>query len=450
MNTSIATAARIGRKTLLAMGIAALATSAVAQTVPDDTLPAASLDLPANLQIFGKADPNVRKPTAIVNDVVITGTDVDQRMALVIAINDIKIDGEERDRLRLQILRTLIDETLEIQEAKANKVEVSKDEIDQSFNRVAKNFKRTPEQMRAWLRQIGSSEGTIKRQIEGELAWSRLLRNRVSIEISDTQIEDILKRMEQSKGTDEYRLFEIYLNAPADRASEVVTGEQRMIQQLREGTPFEYLARTYSEASTRATGGDLGWIRLDMLPDQLAGVARSMNVGEVAGPIEVPGGYSILYLADKHQVLTADPRDAVLSLKQIGIKFPDGTTQAQAETMVGRFAEAAKTIQGCGDAGNFATKFGAEVVNNDSIKVRDLPAPLQNMILPLQIGQTTQPFGSMEDGVRVLVICGRDDPKEVHGPSADDIRIRLEDERTNLRAQRMLRDLRRDALVEYR
>ena len=48
------------------------------------------------------------------------------------------------------------------------------------------------------------------------------------------------------------------------------------------------------------------------------------------GPIEVPGGVSIMLMVDRRQVLTADPRDALLSLKQISLDFPAGTTEAQA------------------------------------------------------------------------------------------------------------------------
>ena len=72
------------------MGWAALAafgSGAVAQTVQDSQVPETNLNIPTNLQIFGKLDPNVRKPTAIVNDTVITGTDVDQRLALTIFNN---------------------------------------------------------------------------------------------------------------------------------------------------------------------------------------------------------------------------------------------------------------------------------------------------------------------------------------------------------------------------
>lgn len=452
VNIAVATAAAFGRKAALALGIAALTTTAVAQTVPDQdgSTPPAGLDLPANLQIFGKADPNIRKPTAIVNNAVITGTDVDQRVALLIALNDIKIGEEERQRLRIQVLRQLIDETLQIQEAQANKIDVGQDEIDDSFGRVSRNFKRNAAEMRSWLRSVGSSERSMKRQIQGELAWNRLLRRRVQIEVSDAEIAAILKRLEDAKGTEEFHVFEIYNSTTPENAGQVFAQQRELIERMKRGESFQDLARVNSEASTKAKGGDLGFLRLQMLPEQLGAAAQGMEVGQVAGPIELPGGFSILYLADKRQILGADPRDAKLSLKQLAIQFPAGTTQAQAQSKAAEFATATQAIRGCGDVENVAGKIGAEVVGNDGMTVRQLPPQLQNMILALQVGQSTPPFGSIEDGVRVLVLCGRDDVAAGVLPSPDRIREIEEERRTNLRAQRMLRDLRRDALVEYR
>ncbi|MCX7865162.1 MAG: peptidylprolyl isomerase, partial [Novosphingobium sp.] len=79
----------------------------------------------------------------------------------------------------------------------------------------------------------------------------------------------------------------------------------------------------------------------------------------------------------------------------------------------------------------------------------DLPAPLQPIVLGLSLGETSPPFGSLDDGVRVLMLCGRDDPKMDDGPSFDDLMAQMEDERINKRAQMYLRDLRRDAVIEY-
>ena len=448
------TGARILRAGAMMM-LAAGAAAAVAQTVSDEgQVPStAGLDVPANLQIFGKVDPNIRKPTALVNNTVITGTDVDQRLALIVAANGIQVKGEEADRLRLQVLRSLIDETLQIQEAAAKEITVTPQEIDQSFARVAKNFEnRDAEQMRAYLRQIGSSERSLRRQIEGELAWNRLLRRRVEpfVNVGEEEVQAIIDRLQAAKGSEEFHVKEIYLSAPSDRADQVYAGGRRMIEQMQKGAPFEYFASNFSEASTRAVGGDLAWVRPEQLPDPLARAVREMSIGQIAGPIEVPGGYSILFLADKRQVLTADPRDAKLSLRQISIKFPANTTQAQATERAAQFAKSAEAIQGCGGVAAVAQQLNAEVVDNDQVRVRDLPPQLQDVMLKLQVGQATPPFGSAQDGVRVLVLCGRDDAAAGNLPRPDQIQARLEQERVNLRAQRMLRDLRRDAVVEYR
>jgi peptidyl-prolyl cis-trans isomerase SurA len=464
VNIGVTKAIRAGRSSVLALAISSLASAAMAQTAPNTPAPspasqeeqeaalAAQLDLPRDLKLFGKADPNIRKPTAIVNDTVLTGTDVDQRLNLIIALNKLNLKPEERDQYRMMILRQLIDETLQIQAAKANDITVDPKEIDQSFASIARRLQRTPEQMRAFLRQAGASERTMRKQIEGEVAWSRTLRRKVDINVSEEEAKAILDRLKAAQGSEEYHVYEIYINATEDRKQEVYASMQRIIQQMKEGAPFDYLARTYSESSTKGQGGDLGWVRLapGILPDEMAKAVEEMQPGQVAGPIPLTTGFSVVYLADKRKVGMADPRGAKLSLRQITITFPKGTNEAQATARAGQFAQATQAIKGCGDASNVAAAQNAEVVEKDGVVIGDLPPALQQIILPLQVGQVTQPFGTIEDGVRVLVVCGRDDPPSPGLPSIEQIQDGEADKRTNLRAQRMLRDLRRDALIEYR
>lgn len=439
--------------------IAALAIGAVtsAQTVPDNgAVPQVGLDIPTNVQIFGKVDPNVRKPTAIVNGVVITGTDVDQRAALIIAANQLtNLTPDDMNQLKLQVLRALMDETLEIQHAKSNEITVTPDEINQSVVRVAANFGKSPAEFSAFLRSVGSSDRSLRRQIEGELAWRRYLQRRVEplINVGDEEVQAILDRMKAAKGSEEFHLKEIYLSAGPDRAQQVFAQERQMITDIQAGTkPFEYYAQ-FSEATTRRTGGDLDWLnasQLSQLPESLANQARIMKPGEIAGPIEVPGGFSILYLVDKRRVLEADPRDSTLTLKQLSVKFAAGLTEADAKARLQAFATATQAIHGCGDVSKVAAAMGAEVVDNAQVHVRDLPVPLQKIMLELQVGQSTPPFGSVQEGIRSLVLCGRDDAREAALPTADQIQGQQEQQRVNRRAEQLLRDLRRDAIIEYR
>lgn len=452
MTISLLKSGRIGRTIALVAGVA-VASAAIAQTVPDSAVPDTGLNIPSNLQLFGKRDPNVRKPTAIVNDAVLTGTDVDQRLALVLAANNANITDAERQALRQRVLGILIDETLQIQEAKAHDITVTTQEIDQSFNRVAKNFQKSVPEMRAYLRQVGSSDRSLRRQIEAELAWNRYLRRRVEplVNIGDEEVSAIIKRLEESKGTVEYHVKEIYLAASPEREQQIYAETKELIEEIQQGKrSFEQVAQARSDASTRAVGGDLAWIRAEQLPESLAQAATSMQVSQIAGPIAAPGGFSILYLVDKRQVLTADPRDAVLSLRQVSMPFPKGISQTDASARVAEFAKSLETIHGCGDVTKAAAAMGAEVVDNDAVRVRDLPPQLQEMMTQLQVGEATPPFGSPTDGVRSLVLCGRDAPQTGQAPGMEQVRRQMEEQAVNLRAEHKLRDLRRDAVIEYR
>ena len=439
-----------------ATGLTAIALAAgigSAQTVQDQSVPETSLDLPANLQIFGKLDPNVRKPTAVVNEAVITGTDVDQRVALFVAAQggDIKLTNEERDRIRLQVLRQLIDETLEIQEAKANDISVTSDEVNQFYARVAPNFKQTPDKLGAYLRSHGSSDRALRRQIEGEIAWNRYLRRKIEVNVSEAEVNATLARLKAQQGTDEFELREIYLKADPSNQQQVFANARQIIAGMEGGkNTFDYYARNFSDSTTKVNGGDLGWVKLSTLPDTLAAAVQQMQVGQIGGPIDSPGGFSIIYLSDKRQIGAADPRDARLSLKQITVRFPAGLTEAQAGQRVQAFGTQIKALQGCGTVEKVASGIGAEVIDNASVRIRDLPAPLQDLMLRLQVGQATPPFGSADQGVRTLVLCGRDEARAAELPRADQVQSQIEESRVNLRAQQKLRDLRRDAVVEYR
>jgi peptidyl-prolyl cis-trans isomerase SurA len=440
---------------IVALAVATVApVLSTAQTVPDskDVPSAANLNLPAEITLFGKNDPHVRKATAIINGEIITGTDIDQRLALIVIANGGKISDEERERLKLQVLRNLIDETLQIQEAKAHDVKIAREEVEQSYVRVSRNFKRTPDAMSAYLREQGSSDKSIKRQIEGELAWSRLLRRRVEpfVNVSDEEVQAVIDRLEASKGTKEFRVGEIYLSSTPENQNEVAANARKIIDQIKQGGSFPAYARQFSEASTASVGGDLGWVRSGQLPDSLASAVQELAVGQIAGPIATPGGFSILFLSDSRQVLTADPRDALLNLRQMSVRFSPNLVEAEATARAEAFSKATREMGGCGKVDDVAKAQGAEVVDNDAVKVRDLPAPLQDMLLKLSVGQATPVFGSRTDGIRVLVLCGRDEARAASGPSSDQLRQQIEETRVGQRAQRYLRDLRRDAVVDYR
>lgn len=434
-----------------------LATPLAAQDAPPvDNAPDAAFVLP-DAAALADFNPNLRKATAIVNGDVITDTDVEQRLNLVIAANGGRIDPEEKARLRLQVLRNLIDEKLEIQEAASKDIKVTEAEVTQSYNRVASNFKGGKDAFVGFLRGAGSSPQSIQNQIRGELAWSKLLRRTVEpqVNVGDDEVKAVLAKLTAAKGKEEYHVGEIFLSATPETATRVMADAARIVGEVRNGASFVAYARQFSEASTAGVGGDLGWVRAEQLNDSVAPTVVKLSPGNpstsVSDPIRVPGGVMIMSLIEKRQVLAGNPDDAILSLKQLSLPLPPGVTQAQGEAVVAKFKAATQDMGGCGRAEAVAKDLGAEVAINDSIAIKDLPAPLQKLMKELSIGQATPPFGSAAEGLRVLVLCGRDDrPATAVEPSFDAVFNQMNEERVNMRARRYLRDLRRDAIVDYR
>lgn len=442
------------RSAFLTAGAAAVALAGVPATAQNVAQPTTEnpLGIPQNISIFNTDNPDQRGATALVNGYVITATDVNQRVALVTSASQAEVSADEMKRLRFQVLSNVIDETLKIQAAAALEIPAERAQVEQTYAQLAaQNFGQEPQKMDEYLASIGSSPNALKRQIEGELAWENLLRRNITpfVNVSDEEVQERLKRLEADKGKEEFRVGEIYLSATSENREAVLNNAGQIMQQLQAGGSFVAYARQFSEASTAVVGGDLGFVRLGQLPPQLAQVVQTLQTGQLAGPIEIPGGYSILYLIDKRQVLVANPRDAMLSLKQIAIDFPPGIEQAAAEARFEQFANYLQTVKTCAAADGAQEAVGASVVSNPQIQARRLPEQLQNLILSLQVGQMTPPIGSPQEGIRVFMLCGREDPQEVALPSPDEVRTELENEQIGKRANNYLRDLRNDAYIQY-
>ena len=442
-------------KTIFSVSAAAMAGGlALSAAQAQIASPAAdAFNFPEDISFIQQGDPNMRRATARVNGNIITGTDVDERVALFAAGSDRPYSPEEMEILRLRTLRSLIDETLQVQEAAAQEMPVAAEQVAAEYERFAvQRFNMTVPELDAYLLSVGSSARSVKRQIQGELAWERLKQRNVSpfVNVSTNEVEEIHQRIAASQGTLEFRVGEIFLQSTPATQERVQANAQQIVQQLREGGSFEGYAAQFSDASSKAQGGDLGWLRIEQLQNpQLETIVREMAPGQLVGPVPIPGGFSILFLRDKRQIGMADPRDALVSLKQIGIEFAPGTSEAQAEAQANAFIDVVQSMNGCGDADAKASAMGAQTQQSDQMSVRDLPEVLQNVVLSLSVGQTTPPFGDLAEGVRILMLCGRDDPAPVSAPSMDNLMAQMENERVNKRAQRYLRDLRRDAVIEY-
>ena len=114
------------------------------------------LNIPDSVQFVGQQDPSIRKATAIVNGAVITESDIDQRLALMLNAAQVELPPEEVQRFRAQIFRNLIDEVLQIQAAAQQENPVEDAEVNRVFESVAQRNSQSPTQFSQYLRSIGA------------------------------------------------------------------------------------------------------------------------------------------------------------------------------------------------------------------------------------------------------------------------------------------------------
>ena len=71
---------------------------------------------------------------------------------------------------------------------------------------------------------------------------------------------------------------------------------EKILSELKAGTPFDTLGDIETEASQRFEGGDLGEFKLEDLSPHLREFVEKMNTGEFTPVIEEPFGYQIVYV----------------------------------------------------------------------------------------------------------------------------------------------------------
>ena len=389
---------------------------------------------------------------AIVNDEVISLRDLRQRIRLVLFSSGIDDTADARQRVAGQVLRRLIDERLQLQEANKRNITVSEDDIGRGVSNIEKRNGMQPGSLPSIFRRNGVSYDSLRAQMRSEIAWSKLVGRRLAprIDIGAEEVDEIFARLKAAEGERTYRLGEIFLsvNGPDEEPSIRETAE-RLVEQIRGGARFSALARQFSQSATAAVGGDLGWTPRSQLDPEIAAAADRLSPGEVAGPIRTVSGFRIVTLAGKRRIATPDPDLAQLDLKQIFLPVPDGEDPAGMRTRVDAARSEANAIEGCEDLSAAARRLGAEAPRDlGKVRLTDLSAEVRRSVAGVAVGKAGQPVLT-PGGIALMVVCGRTLPK-ANLPSRETVMEQLRLQRFDLSVQRYLRDLRSAAIVDVR
>ncbi len=386
---------------------------------------------------------------AIVNESVISLSDMRNRMKLSLLSANLPDNSETRRKVAPQVLRSLVDEQLQIQEGKKMDVAVAEAEIDEAMKRIAQDNKIPGGDMGVFLTSNGISPSTLRNQVKAALTWNKVILRalRPRVDIGDDEIEAVVQRMRANAGKQEYLVSEIFLavDKPEDE-NDVRAFAENLADQLKGGAVFGAVARQFSQGSGAASGGDIGWIQAGQLAPEVDKVLQTLQAGEIAGPIRSASGFHLIGVREKRTIAPGNVKEMSVKLQQVFRPFTDQTSK---EALLEEANAMRQTITSCeGLQNKLRASYPAwRWQDLGEIKLATAPAWLAEKVANIAEGHASEAMATAK-GALMLFVCGRTVPEGDIDREA--IRNALGTEKLDLLARRQIRDLRRDAFIDVR
>jgi peptidyl-prolyl cis-trans isomerase SurA len=242
---------------------------------------------------------------ALVNGQPITELDVAQRTKFAEM-------STHQTPTRQEVLDGLINEILEIREAKRYTIEPSDSDVNGAYADIATKMGVDPPKLTQILAAGGASEATLKHRLRAQIAWANLVRGRfrASLEIPDSDVEvqlQLHKSADKDQVGYEYIVRPVILVVPHGSPDAVFEARKRDADALRvrfqscaDGIPF---ARALREVAVRdpvsKSSADL--------QQELRDILDKTEVGHLTPPEQTAEGVQMFAVCSKKETKSDTP-----------------------------------------------------------------------------------------------------------------------------------------------
>jgi len=400
----------------------------------------------------------VDKIVAVVNDDVITGTELDTRLhSIKEQLKNQSSPIPPDAALKKQVLDRMILASLQLQLADQNGIRVDDETLNRTIERIAGDNKLSLTEFRSVLEKEGYDFATFREDIRREILISRVQQRQVTdrIMVTEQEIDNFLatQRAQGNTGA-EYHLAHILIAVPDASSSErIQAARQRaeeVLKKVRAGADFQETAIAVSDGQQALQGGDLGWRKAGELPTLFVDTVTHMKTGDVSDLIRSPSGFHIIKLleqrdAQRHIVTQTHARHILIRTDEL-------TSDAAAQA---RLKDIKQQIKGGADFATLAHQYSNDTASANNggdlgwVNPGEMVPNFQTQMDKLATGEISEPFktGFGWHIVQVLDRRRHDDTDAfIRSQARDALRKRKIEEEL----QSWLARLRDDAYIENR
>ena len=392
---------------------------------------------------------------AVVNDEVISVFDIATRMRMIMISSGIPDTPETRQRIASQVLRSLVDERLQLQEAKRQHVNATDNELKLAIEQIEKQNNLRSGQLNEVLQSRGIDRSSLVDQLTASIVWAKLVRRLASqtVEISDDEVEEATRRAREHAKEPQSRVAEIFLavDNPA-QDDEIRHMAERLTQQMKQGARFSAVARQFSQSPTAAVGGDMGWLRPDQLSAELGKEVAQLKVGELSRPIHAAGGYYLLLVLERRAGSGGGgggSTQEIYDIVQVVFPLPPRAGDAARRAAVAEAESVRAAAKDCPTLLKIGKEKAPQLSSEGKLRSNEISPQMRNIVNQIGVGHASQPI-VQKNGVGVIMVCSKSTGGVEAATSREDVTETLIKQRLDTVARRYLRDLRRNAYVDIR
>ncbi|HEV7505309.1 MAG TPA: peptidylprolyl isomerase [Thermoanaerobaculia bacterium] len=236
-----------------------------------------------------------------------------------------------------RVLDELVGITLLQQEAKAQHIAPSDQELDQQVAARKKQFPSEEVYQKA-LKQTGLTEALFRQQYRDQLAVQKYVESQVisKTPVSEQATKDFYdKNKGQIRSPDRMHLRHILIavnakTSPADKEKAQAKAED-LHKQIVGGADFAKLAAANSDdPGSKVRGGDLGWVSPGQIPPAFEKAAMALKANEISPVVESQFGFHIIELLER-QAAAQVPYEQVKERLAFMIKQKQAQESVQAK-----------------------------------------------------------------------------------------------------------------------
>lgn len=375
-------------------------------------------------------------PVIMVNDLGITGYEIDQRMRF---LELLRAPGDLRETAE----KALIEDRIRVFAAERAGIRATEEQITAGMTEFASRADLPVEEFLKAIAQNGVEPQTFRDFVAAGTVWRDLIRTEFApkISVSEADIDRAMAiESDRGKGT-RVLLSEIIIPAPPGQEAEAMA-EAKRISQLQGEGEFGAAARKSSASASAPRGGRLDWMAIENMPPALRGSVLGLAPGQATAPIQVPNAVAIFMLRAIDEGGPVDQTPQQLDFAQFLI------AGAGTEAAAAQIATLRAKADTCIDLYKLAEGLPPEQLLRETLPQTQIPQDIALELAHLDVGESSTAIVRGNTQV-FLMLCGRDRiyGEEGLAPTRDEVRNQLMNARVAALAEGRLADLIADAVI---